>query len=181
MSLREWITSFPAPRVATPATTATADTPAGDLSQLPQGVGTTKPRHGPPVVSQLSQLSQGVSDRRPDAGALDLRDVAPVALRFGSLVICEHCQHFDARAHERPDGWCRCHAVETWGRVPFDCPAFAKRTVGRSPDEWIGFAGDDQLAAGFETARKSAALGGGGRALGGPVPIPPDGTFTRHF
>lgn len=103
MSLREWITTFPAARVATPATTATDKPKKGDVSQL----------------SQLSQPSC-------DAGPVDLRDLAPTSLLLGSLVCCGRCQYFESRVGERPDGWCRHHGCETWELAPFECAAWGR-------------------------------------------------------
>lgn len=125
MSLREWITTFPAARVATPATTATDKPKKGDVSQLSQlsqgsGLATRAPER--PSLSQLSQLSQPSSD----GGPVDLRDLAPTSLLLGSLVCCGRCQYFESRVGEPPDGWCRHHGCETWELAPFECAAWGR-------------------------------------------------------
>lgn len=124
MSLREWIAGFPAPRVATPATTATAEPEKCEVSQLSQLSQRLRAAEARPDGAALSQLSQPSHHAEP----VDLRDLAPSALRLGSLVCCERCRHFEARSGERPDGGCRHHG-ETWARVPFACDDHAPRDI----------------------------------------------------
>lgn len=59
--------------------------------------------------------------------AFDLRPDFEAALKCGRLVACVACQHFEARAGQRPDGWCKQFMTETWGKVPFQCNRYVER------------------------------------------------------
>jgi hypothetical protein len=59
--------------------------------------------------------------------SFDLRPEFAAALQCGRLVACIACRHFESRPNNRPDGWCKQFATETWGKVPFRCEGYVER------------------------------------------------------
>jgi hypothetical protein len=76
-----------------------------------------------PEIRELIRANRGrLLEHLRQTAPVDIRDPEfDAALRTGVLVVCQGCQHFEARPGERPDGWCRHHGTEAWARVPFRC------------------------------------------------------------